>query len=103
MLRAALLAGAERGLNGVLRLDPTALPRLAKLSGQIIEIDCTAPAWKVFILADAAGCGWQRNGAANRIAACALPPRICCAWPQAATKQRSCMVRMSKLTATAVC
>jgi len=55
MLRAALLAGAERGLNGVLRLDPTALPRLAKLSGRIIEIDCTAPALKLFILADADG------------------------------------------------
>jgi ubiquinone biosynthesis accessory factor UbiJ len=55
MLRTALLAGAERGLNGVLRLDPTALPRLARLSGRIIEIDCTAPAWKFFILADADG------------------------------------------------
>ncbi|WP_407294358.1 ubiquinone biosynthesis accessory factor UbiJ [Stutzerimonas zhaodongensis] len=52
MLRAALLAGAERGINSVLRLDPTALPRLARLSGRIIEIDCTAPAWRLFILAD---------------------------------------------------
>lgn len=55
MLRAALLAGAERGINHALRLDPTALPRLAKLSGRIIEIDCTAPAWRLFILADAEG------------------------------------------------
>ena len=55
MLRAALLAGAERGVNRVLRLDPTALPRLARLSGRIIEIDCTAPAWRLFILADDAG------------------------------------------------
>jgi len=52
MLRAALLASAERGINSVLRLDPTALPRLARLSGRIIEVDCTAPAWRLFILAD---------------------------------------------------
>ena len=43
MLRAAS-AGAERGINRVLRLDPTALPRLARLSGRVIEIDCMAPA-----------------------------------------------------------
>ncbi|WP_313027045.1 ubiquinone biosynthesis accessory factor UbiJ [Pseudomonas lopnurensis] len=55
MLRAALLAGAERGINRVLRLDPTALPRLARLSGRIIEIDCTAPAWRLFLLADDEG------------------------------------------------
>jgi len=55
MLRAALLAGAERGINRVLRLDPTALPRLARLSGRVIEIDCTAPAWRLFILADDEG------------------------------------------------
>mgnify|MGYP002716438007 CR=1 FL=1 len=55
MLRAALLAGAERGINRVLRLDPTALPRLARLSGRVIEIDCMAPAWRLFILADDEG------------------------------------------------
>ncbi|MCQ4312310.1 SCP2 sterol-binding domain-containing protein [Pseudomonas stutzeri] len=55
MLRTALLAGAERGINRVLRLDPTALPRLARLSGRIIEIDCTMPGWRLFILADADG------------------------------------------------
>ncbi len=55
MLRAALLAGAERGINRVLRLDPTALPRLARLSGRVIEIDCTVPAWRLFILADDEG------------------------------------------------
>lgn len=55
MLRAALLAGAEQGINRVLRLDPTAMPRLARLSGRVIEIDCTAPAWRFFVLADAEG------------------------------------------------
>ncbi|MGE4404149.1 ubiquinone biosynthesis accessory factor UbiJ [Pseudomonas sp.] len=55
MLRAALLAGAERGINRVLRLDPTALSRLARLGGRIIEIDCTTPAWRLFLLADDEG------------------------------------------------
>ncbi len=55
MLRTALLAGAEHGINRALRLDPTALPRLARLSGRIIEIDCRAPAWRVFVLADGEG------------------------------------------------
>ncbi|MCQ4309452.1 SCP2 sterol-binding domain-containing protein [Pseudomonas stutzeri] len=55
MLRAALLAAAERGINRVLRLDPTALPRLARLSGRVIEIDCTTPAWRLFVLADSEG------------------------------------------------
>jgi ubiquinone biosynthesis protein UbiJ len=55
MLRAALLAGAEAALNRVLRLDATALPRLARLQGRIIEIDCTTPAWRLFVLADAEG------------------------------------------------
>lgn len=55
MLRAALLAGAEQGINRILRLDPTALPRLARLSGRVIEIDCTAPTWRMFVLADAQG------------------------------------------------
>jgi ubiquinone biosynthesis protein UbiJ len=55
MLRNALLAGAERGINRVLRLDPTALPRLARLSGRLIEVDCTTPAWRLFILADGDG------------------------------------------------
>lgn len=55
MFRAALLAGAERAINRALRLDPTALPRLARLSGRIIEIDCTAPALRLFVLADGEG------------------------------------------------
>ena len=61
MLSAALLAGAERGLNRVLRLDPTALPRLARLSGRIIEIDCTVPAWRLFVLADGEGLRLAEN------------------------------------------
>lgn len=55
MMRAALLAGVEQAINRTLRLDPTALPRLARLSGRIIEIDCSAPAWRLFILADSEG------------------------------------------------
>ncbi|WP_312595123.1 ubiquinone biosynthesis accessory factor UbiJ [Stutzerimonas nitrititolerans] len=55
MLQLAVLAAAERGINRVLSLDPTALPRLARLSGRVIEIDCTAPAWRLFVLADDEG------------------------------------------------
>ena len=52
MLQLAVLAAAERGINRLLRLDPTALPRLGRLSGRVIEIDCTAPAWRLFVMAD---------------------------------------------------
>lgn len=55
MLRAALLAAAEHSINRALRLDPTALPRLARLGGRVIEIDCTAPAWRLFLLVDGEG------------------------------------------------
>lgn len=65
MLRTALLASAERGLNGVLRLDPTALRRLARLSGRIIEIQCTAPAWRLFILVDEEGLRLASSWAAD--------------------------------------
>lgn len=50
MLLAGLLASVEHGLNRVLRLDSTALPRLAPLDGKVIAIDCRQPALQVFIL-----------------------------------------------------
>lgn len=55
MLLAGLLASAEHGLNRVLRMDSTALPRLAALEGKVIEIDCRQPALQVFILPDEEG------------------------------------------------
>ena len=55
MLSTALLAGVELGLNRVLALDSTALPRLARLSGQVIAVDCTAPALQLFILPSGEG------------------------------------------------
>ncbi|MBS7662338.1 SCP2 sterol-binding domain-containing protein [Pseudomonas lalucatii] len=55
MLLSGLLAGVEQGLNRVLALDGTALPRLARLRGRVIEIDCRAPALQLFILADEQG------------------------------------------------
>jgi len=55
MLQLAVLAAAERGINRLLRLDPTALPRLARMNGRAIEIDCTAPAWRLFVIADGEG------------------------------------------------
>lgn len=55
MLTQALLAGVEHGVNRVLRLDSTALPRLERLAGKVIAVDCSAPAAQLFILADGAG------------------------------------------------
>ncbi|RON10782.1 SCP2 domain-containing protein [Pseudomonas brassicacearum] len=50
MLLAGLLASVELGLNRVLRLDSTALPRLAHLNGKVIAVDCRSPALQMFIL-----------------------------------------------------
>lgn len=55
MLTQALLAAVERGLNRVLALDSTALPRLARLNGRVIAVECQAPAVQLFILADGQG------------------------------------------------
>lgn len=55
MLLAGLLASVEHGLNRVLRLDSTALPRLAMLEGKVVEIDCVQPALKLFVLPDEQG------------------------------------------------
>ncbi|WP_044870810.1 SCP2 sterol-binding domain-containing protein [Pseudomonas sp. LFM046] len=50
MLTQALLAGIELGLNRVLTLDSTALPRMAALEGNVIEVDCQNPALTLFLL-----------------------------------------------------
>ena len=50
MLFQGLLASVEHGVNRVLRLDSTALARLAHLNGKIIAVDCTSPALQLFIL-----------------------------------------------------
>jgi ubiquinone biosynthesis protein UbiJ len=55
MLLTGLFAGVELGLNRVLAMDSTALPRLARLSGRVIAVECTAPALQLFILPSASG------------------------------------------------
>jgi ubiquinone biosynthesis protein UbiJ len=50
MLLAGLLAGAELSLNRILRMDSTALPRLAKLHGKVIAIESQNAALRWFIL-----------------------------------------------------
>lgn len=50
MLLRGLLASIEHGINRVLRLDSTALPRMARLSGHVIAVDCRDPSLKIFIL-----------------------------------------------------
>ncbi|MFP6850579.1 MAG: SCP2 sterol-binding domain-containing protein [Pseudomonas sp.] len=55
MLLTGLLAGVELGLNRVLAMDSTALPRLARLSGRVIAVECAAPNLQLFILPSASG------------------------------------------------
>ena len=50
MLIQALLAAAERGIRHTLSLDSTALDRLAKLEGKVIEIDCLSPPLNIYVL-----------------------------------------------------
>lgn len=55
MIVTALLTGVEHGINRVLRLDDTALPRLSDLAGKVIAVQCTAPAMEIHVLPDAEG------------------------------------------------
>jgi len=50
MLITGLLAGVETGLNRILRLDGTTLPRLQSLSGKVIAVHCQSPALELYIL-----------------------------------------------------
>ncbi|WP_263261648.1 SCP2 sterol-binding domain-containing protein [Pseudomonas sp. RIT-PI-S] len=55
MFSDSLLAAAEGGLNAALRLDSTALPRLAKQAGQVILVDCPQPRQQLYIVLGPAG------------------------------------------------
>ena len=55
MLRTALLAAVERGLNPLLALDAVALTRLARLEGKVLAIECPAPALRIHLLPGANG------------------------------------------------
>ncbi|HTN29959.1 MAG TPA: SCP2 sterol-binding domain-containing protein [Pseudomonas sp.] len=55
MLRTALLAAVERGLNPLLALDAVALPRLARLQGKVLAIECPSPALQLYVLPAAEG------------------------------------------------
>ena len=50
MLFAGLIASIEYGLNRVLRLDSTALARLAHLNGKVVSIEFSRPNLQLFIL-----------------------------------------------------
>ena len=58
-----MLAGVELGLNRVLQMDSTALPRLARLSGKVIAVDGQSPLLQLFILPSGSGlqlaANWQ--------------------------------------------
>lgn len=55
LLLQAALASAEATVNRVLRLDGVALRRFGRLAGKVLEVDCQAPALRLFILPDADG------------------------------------------------
>ena len=55
MLLSGLYAGVELGLNRLLAMDSTALPRLARLSGRVIAVQCSAPAIQLYLLPGADG------------------------------------------------
>lgn len=55
MMLSGVLASIETGLNRVLAMDSTALPRLARLNGRVIAVDCQSPSVQLFILADGQG------------------------------------------------
>jgi len=55
ILGTALLASTEHALNRLLRLDATALPRLARLSGRVLAVRCSAPELTLHILPHADG------------------------------------------------
>ena len=76
MLLTGLLAGVELGLNRVLQMDSTALPRLARLEGKLIEVDCQSPALKLFIHPMPRACNWPATGKAPT-ACSARPPAAC--------------------------
>jgi ubiquinone biosynthesis protein UbiJ len=50
MLISGLLAGVEHGINRMLQMDSTALPRLDRLTGKVIAVECTNPAFHLYIL-----------------------------------------------------
>lgn len=50
MLKAGLFTTAEEVCNQLLRRDPVTLQHLATLNGQVIEIELTSPALKIYLL-----------------------------------------------------
>ena len=76
MLLTGLLASVELGLNRVLRLDSTALPRLAHLTGKVIAVDCRSPALQLFILPSDEGLMQPRTGKPLSTAPCARRPPV---------------------------
>ncbi|WP_333982852.1 ubiquinone biosynthesis accessory factor UbiJ [Ectopseudomonas khazarica] len=84
MLITGLLASVEAGLNRVLRLDDTALPRLQALSGKVIAVQCQSPTLELFILP---------NGDGLRLAAQWHAPADCTLTAPAASLARLALSR----------
>ena len=52
MLIQALLATVEQGLRHILNLDSTALARLGRMQGKVIEVACLSPSLSLYLLPD---------------------------------------------------
>lgn len=70
LLPHAVLAAAEAALARALRLDATALPRLARLQGSVIALTCSAPRATLYLLPGADGLRLAAHWAA--LATCTL-------------------------------
>src|SRR5690606_27118701 len=53
--RGASLKALERSINGLLRLDPETLQRLAPLDGKLSEVDARGPAIRFYVEPTASG------------------------------------------------
>ncbi|MCY1276363.1 SCP-2 sterol transfer family protein [compost metagenome] len=96
MLTQALLAGIELGLNRVLTLDSTALPRMASLEGSVIEVDCQNPALTLFLLPG--GDGLKLSAHWSAPADCRLRAPASSLLKLATTREKSAVLHSPEVT-----
>ncbi|MFZ6046036.1 SCP2 domain-containing protein [Pseudomonas sp. CR3202] len=96
MLTQALLAGIEFGLNRVLSLDSTALPRMAALEGRVIEVDCQNPALTLFLLPGGDGLKLSAHWSATADCRLSAPPSSLL--KLATTREKSAVLHSPEVT-----
>ncbi|WP_271409566.1 ubiquinone biosynthesis accessory factor UbiJ [Pseudomonas sp. Q1-7] len=96
MLTQALLAGIELGLNRVLTLDSTALPRMTRLEGSVIEVDCQNPELTLFLLPG--GDGLRLSAHWSAPADCRLRAPASSLLKLATTKEKTAVLHSAEVT-----